>query len=134
MGALLQKFSTSLAISKKVAPCVSSRTHPKKEKVEKIAVWDPERARRVSIQCRKKLQWSPKNGKMIWFRSTSTWNKKLVSRTHWRDTFKVSPNARNCVKRHHTHNSVFFYLFLLSLLQQVFNNIPANQIIISIYN
>ena len=28
----------------------------------------------------------------------------------------------------------FFVLFLLSLLQQVFNDIPANQIIISIYN
>ena len=38
-------------------------------------------------------------------------------------------------KRHHTHNSVFFFvLFSLILLQQVFFKIPANQIIISTYN
>ena len=40
----------------------------KREKKEKMAVWDPERARRVWIQCRKKLQWSQKTEKyMIYF-------------------------------------------------------------------
>ena len=43
------------------------------------------------------------------------------------------------VKRHHTHNSViylcFFFCFVfLQLLQQVFCNTPANQIIISTYS
>ena len=38
------------------------------------------------------------------------------------------------VKRHHTHNSVIYLCFFLPLLQQVFCNIPANQIIISTYN
>ena len=36
----------------------------------------------------------------------------------------VSQCALECVKRHHTHNSVFllFVLFLVPLLQQVFCN------------
>ena len=39
------------------------------------------------------------------------------------------------VKRHHTHNSVIYLcFFFLLLLQQVFCNIPANQIIISTYS
>ena len=43
-------------------------------------------------------------------------------------------NARNYVKDT-THNSmVFFVLFSLILLQQVFCNIPANQIIISTFS
>ena len=32
-----------------------------------MAVWDPEGARRVWIQCRKKLRWSPKNEKIYDF-------------------------------------------------------------------
>ena len=39
----------------------------KREKEEKLAVSDPERARRVSIQCRKELLWSPKTGKIYDF-------------------------------------------------------------------
>ena len=50
----------------------------------------------------------------------------------------VSQCALECVKRHHTHNSVFFCLFYFNWRYCnkyfVINNIPANQIIISTYN
>ena len=72
--------------------------------------------------------------KNIWFRSTSTWNEKLVSRTRWRDTFKISLNGVIVLKDITLTTQCFLVLFLLSLLQQVFNNIPVNEIIISIYN
>ena len=50
----------------------------------------------------------------------------------------VSQCALECVKRHHTHNSVFFCLFYFYWRYYnkyfVINNIPANQIIISTYS
>ena len=50
----------------------------------------------------------------------------------------VSQCALECVKRHHTRNSVFFCLFYFYWRYYnkyfVINNIPANQIIISSYS
>ena len=50
----------------------------------------------------------------------------------------VSQCALECVKRHHTHNSVSFCLFYFNWRYYnkyfVINNIPANQIIISSYS
>ena len=41
---------------------------------------------------------------------------------------------REIVQKHHTQLSVFFVLFSLILLQQVFCKMPANQIIISTFS
>ena len=105
-------------------------------KRSKKAMCDLERARPKNVRSfflEKKWRRSPKK-KTCWFPKHLKLN-ELVACVFIGNTLMRQSMSLNEVKRHHTHNSVFYFCFIyLPLLQQVFCNIPANQIIISTYN
>ena len=125
-----------------MAPCVSSRTHPKSSTnvVKKVGRSWKGAPKKVPLTVKKNLEVESKKRKNIYdFRRTSTWNGKIsdfcvYSRTYWRTTWCQSMRLNVLKDITLTTQCFLFVLFLLALLQQVFCNIPANQIIISTYS